>query len=102
MEAEEFDLFALRFKAWLKSDIMKLILVLMFTLLAVHANATAPAAVPVSPTRIGIVGLVHGHVESFLNGGSLTPAGGILNRPDVQVVGIVEPDEKLFDWYAQR
>ena len=52
--------------------------------------------------KIGIVGLVHGHVEGFLNGGSLTPAGGILNRPDVQVVGIVEPDEKLFNSYAQR
>jgi glucose-fructose oxidoreductase len=81
---------------------MKLILVLMFTFLAVHANAAVPAAVPGSPTKIGIVGLVHGHVEGFLNGGSLTPAGGILNRPDVQVVGIVEPDEKLFNSYAQR
>lgn len=74
---------------------MKPILVLMFTFLAVHANAAVPAAVPGSPMKIGIVGLVHGHVEGFLNGGSLTPAGGILNRPDVQVVGIVEPDEKL-------
>ncbi len=81
---------------------MKPILVLMFTFLAVDANAAVPAAVPGSPMKIGIVGLVHGHVESFLNGGSLTPAGGILNRPDVQVVGIVEPDEKLFNSYAQR
>jgi glucose-fructose oxidoreductase len=80
---------------------MKLIFVLMFTFLAVHANAAVPA-VSGSPMKIGIVGLVHGHVESFLNGGSLTPAGGILNRPDVQVVGIVEPDEKLFNSYAQR
>jgi predicted dehydrogenase len=90
------------FYSGLKSDIMKPILVLMFTFLAVHANAIVPGAVPGSPTKIGIVGLVHGHVESFLNGGSLTPAGGILNRPDVQVVGIVEPDEKLFNSYAQR
>ena len=81
---------------------MKLILVLMFTFLAVDANAAVPAAVPGSPMKIGIVGLVHGHVEGFLNGGSLTPAGGILDRPDVQVVGIVEPDEKLFNSYAQR
>src|SRR5271155_2313152 len=81
---------------------MKLILVLIFTFLAVDANAAVPAAVPGSPTKIGIVGLVHGHVEGFLNGGSLTPAGGILNRLDVQVVGIVEPDEKLFNSYAQR
>src|SRR6202042_2869611 len=33
---------------------------------------------------------------------ALTPAGGILDRPDVQLVGIVEPDQKLFDAYAQR
>jgi predicted dehydrogenase len=92
----------MRFTAWLKSDIMKLILGLMFSFLAGHANATVPAAVPGSPMKIGIVGLVHGHVESFLNGGSLTPAGGILNRPDARVVGIVEPDQKLFDSYAKR
>jgi len=52
--------------------------------------------------KVGVVGLVHGHIEGFLKGGSLTPAGGILNRPDVQVVGIVEPDQKLFDSYAER
>ena len=33
---------------------------------------------------------------------ALTPAGGILNRPDVEIVGIVEPDQKLFDSYAKR
>ncbi len=79
---------------------MKLILV-MLTFLAVHASAAVDAQ-PGSPMRVGIVGLVHGHVEGFLKGGALTPAGGILNRPDVQLVGIVEPDQKLFDSYAQR
>ena len=79
---------------------MKLILV-MLTFFAVHANAAVDAR-PSSPMRVGIVGLVHGHVEGFLKGGALTPAGGILNRPDVQLVGIVEPDQKLFDSYAQR
>ncbi len=43
-----------------------------------------------------------GHVAGFLNGGALTPAGGALHRPDVQVVGIVEPDRSLFDAYARR
>jgi predicted dehydrogenase len=81
---------------------MKQVLVLMFTILAVHANAAGPAAVPGSSMKIGIVGLVHGHLEGFLKGGSLTPAGGILNRPDVQVVGIVESDQNLFDSYARR
>jgi len=54
------------------------------------------------PLRVGIVGLVHGHVEGFLQGGALTPAGGILSRSDVRLVGIVEPDEKLFNSYAAR
>jgi len=80
---------------------MKPILVLMLTFLAVHANAAVDAT-PGSPMKVGVVGLVHGHIEGFLKGGSLTPAGGILNRPDVQVVGIVEPDQKLFDSYAER
>jgi glucose-fructose oxidoreductase len=80
---------------------MKLLLVLMLALLAMQANAAVDAAAG-SPMRVGIVGMVHGHVEGFLKGGALTPAGGILNRPDVQLVGIVEPDEKLFDSYAQR
>src|SRR5580658_1311593 len=80
---------------------MKPILMLMLTLAVVDAHGAANSA-PRSPMKVGIVGLVHGHVEGFLKGGALTPAGGILNRPDVQLVGIVEPDEKLFDSYAQR
>ena len=52
--------------------------------------------------KVGIVGLVHGHVESFLGGGNLNPAGSILKRPDTELVGIVEPDEALFEHYAQK
>jgi len=81
---------------------MRHIFVLIFALVAVYANAVEAAAVQGSPMKIGIVGLVHGHVEGFLQGGALTPAGGILNRPDVQVVGIVESDQTLFDSYAKR
>jgi glucose-fructose oxidoreductase len=60
------------------------------------------AQTPAAPLRVGIVGLAHGHVSGFLNGGALTPAGGALHRPDVQVVGVVEPDRTLFDTYARR
>lgn len=80
---------------------MKKTLLLLFTFLAPYANAATPAA-PGSPMKVAIVGMVHGHVEAFLAGGGLTPAGGILNRPDVELVGIVEPDQKLFDSYARR
>lgn len=51
----------------------------------------SPAA---SPFRIGVVGLVHGHVAGFFN--------SALKRQDVQIVGIAEPDRKLFDKYAAR
>ena len=55
-----------------------------------------------APLRVAIVGLNHGHVSGFLKGGALVPAGGALHRPDIQIVGIVEPDRKLFDAYVQR
>lgn len=81
---------------------MKKILLLTFALLAVQARS-AVAAAPSAPIKVGIVGLVHGHIQFAFSGGSfLAPAGGLLNRPDVQLVGIVEPDQKLFDSYAKR
>jgi predicted dehydrogenase len=52
--------------------------------------------------KVGIVGLVHGHVDTFFRGGNLAPAGGVLSRPDVELVGIVEPDDALFSRYAER
>jgi glucose-fructose oxidoreductase len=56
-----------------------------------------------APLRVAVIGLEHGHVSGFLNGGgALVPAGGALHRPDIQVVGIVEPKRDLFDRYADR
>ena len=55
-----------------------------------------------APLRVGIVGLVHGHSGGFLGGGALVPAGAALHRPDIQVVGIAEPQRALFDRYAKR
>jgi predicted dehydrogenase len=52
-----------------------------------HANAQAPF-------RIAMVGLVHGHVAGFF--------GQALKRPEVQIVGIAEPDRALFDRYARK
>jgi predicted dehydrogenase len=73
---------------------MKRLIVLLLAGLSTCASA--------APLRVGIVGLVHGHVAGFFHASALTPAGGILERPDVEVVGIVEPDQKLFDAYASR
>lgn len=77
---------------------MRSIRLIAVTLLILNAGRCLAAA----PMKIGVVGLVHGHAAGFFHGGALAPAGGLLSRPDVELVGIVEPDQKLFDSYAQR
>jgi predicted dehydrogenase len=59
--------------------------------LLVTLNAFAAAS---SPFRLAIVGLDHGHVDSFL--------ADALARSDVQVVGVVEPKSALAASYAER
>lgn len=59
--------------------------------LLVTMNAFAAAS---SPFRLAIVGLDHGHVDSFL--------ADALARSDVQVVGVVEPKSALAASYAER
>src|SRR5579859_610270 len=77
-----------------------------FLIASVISGGSQTATTATSPStgamKVGIVGLVHGHVESFLGGGNLNPAGSILKRPDTELVGIVEPDDALFDKYAQK
>jgi predicted dehydrogenase len=77
---------------------MKKLLVLALGVLLGWGTGSASA----EPLRVGIVGLVHGHVGAFLGGGAMVPAGAILKRPDVELVGIVEPDQALFDRYAKQ
>jgi predicted dehydrogenase len=52
-----------------------------------HSQATGPL-------RIGIVGLVHGHVEGLLWNAS--------QRDDIKIVGIYEPDTALFERLAAK
>jgi predicted dehydrogenase len=47
-----------------------------------------------SPLRVAVVGLVHGHVDGFLQHN--------LHRPDVEIVGISDPSRSLFDKYAKQ
>jgi predicted dehydrogenase len=54
------------------------------------------------PIRVAIIGLVHGHAGGFLSGGALVPAGGASKRSDVRIVGVVEPDNRVFESYANR
>jgi predicted dehydrogenase len=51
---------------------------------AVLSFAQSPAH---PPLRVGIVGLVHGHVHGFL--------GQSLHSPEIQIVGVAEPDPRL-------
>jgi predicted dehydrogenase len=55
------------------------------------------AAAPAQPTqrlKIGVVGLVHGHVAGFFR--------QALSRPDIEIVGIAEPDAALSRRYAEQ
>jgi predicted dehydrogenase len=61
---------------------------LAWALFAIPALRAAEAA----PLRVAIAGLVHGHVEGFLSNS--------VHRPEIQIVGISDPDRKLFDRYA--
>ena len=51
-------------------------------------------AAEAEPLRVAIAGLVHGHVEGFFSNS--------IHRPDIQVVGISDPDRSLFDRYAAQ
>jgi len=46
------------------------------------------------PLRVGIVGLVHGHVHGFL--------GQSLHSPEIEIVGVAEPDARLLSAAAAR
>jgi predicted dehydrogenase len=54
-----------------------------------HLRAQSPA-----PVRVAVVGLEHGHVAGFL--------GGLKQNPEVQIVGIADPDAALAAKYAQQ
>ena len=67
-------------------------LLCLFTFLC-GLNAAAFAQNP-APLRVAIAGLVHGHVEGFFENS--------LHRPDIQLVGIADPDQQLASRYATQ
>ena len=71
---------------------MKKMLLLLCSLVGLAA-LTAGAETNQPPMRLAVIGLVHGHVGSFIP--------NALNNPAVQLVGIVEPDQKLAAHYAE-
>ena len=67
---------------------MKLTLLVIFCLLASSFSAAQ------TPLRVAVAGLVHGHVEGFFENS--------LHRPDIQLVGIADPDQQLASRYAAQ
>jgi predicted dehydrogenase len=67
-----------------------------FIFLLACALLTSPAvcAAEGQPLRVAIAGLVHDHVEGFLSNAA--------HRPELQIVGISDPDRRLFDGYAKQ
>ena len=59
-----------------------------------HLHSQNPAQTNRSPLRVGIVGLVHGHVQGFFEHS--------LHDPAIEIVGIAEPDEALFAKYSKQ
>jgi predicted dehydrogenase len=55
---------------------------------------SASARASESKIRIGVIGLVHGHVAGFFR--------QALTRPDVEIAGIAEPDRELAGRYARQ
>jgi len=63
-------------------------------LAAPNARGQGAAAGQTAPFRIGIAGLVHDHILGFME--------QYQHRPDIQIVGIAEPDRELAARYAAR
>jgi predicted dehydrogenase len=69
-------------------------LILLFPFLSpahLHAQISEPNH---APLRVGIVGMVHGHVDGFFR--------EYLHSPQIEIVGIAEPDHQLFLKYATQ
>jgi len=60
----------------------------------VTCAAALPAAETKPPLRVAIAGLVHGHADGFFTSS--------LQRADIQIVAVAEPDRALFDRYAAK
>ena len=69
-----------------------IILVALFAAMLSYGQA-APAQAH-TPLRVGIVGLVHGHVHGFLQQS--------LHSPEIAIVGVAEPDKQLLAQAAAR
>jgi len=68
--------------------------VLFCSVLECQAQTQPDANTQSRRLRVAIVGLVHGHVSGFF--------AQSLRRPDIQIVGIFEPDRQIFSRYQNQ
>jgi predicted dehydrogenase len=61
--------------------------------LAIPSQSSAQAMTD-TPTRVAVVGLVHGHIDGFMK--------LLSNHPEVSLVGVAEPEEALRQKYQDR
>jgi predicted dehydrogenase len=61
---------------------------------ALLGSSPSLLAADAPPLRVAIAGLVHGHASGFFS--------HALQRKDIEIVGIAEPDRALFDQYAAK
>jgi predicted dehydrogenase len=67
---------------------------MIFLSLAGNLQGQSSGSQTGTPLRVGIVGLVHGHVQGFLDHS--------LHNPEIEIVGIAEPDQSLASRYAKK
>lgn len=75
---------------------MRTIYGITFLLLAQLMSMTLSAQTPKKPVRVGVVGLVHSHVGWILNRAKQT------GDPNIEVVGIAEPNREVAERYMKR
>ncbi|MGB7853590.1 MAG: Gfo/Idh/MocA family oxidoreductase [Candidatus Sulfotelmatobacter sp.] len=68
--------------------------IVIFLSLTVYFQSQTASPKTRTPLRVGIVGLVHGHVQGFFEHS--------LYNPEIEIVGIAEPDQSLASQYATR
>jgi predicted dehydrogenase len=71
---------------------IRIVSAILFSLLIAQSAFSASPAQP--PLRVGIVGLVHGHVHGFL--------AQSRHSPEIEIVGVAEPDAALLSQAAAR
>ena len=71
---------------------IRIVSVVLFSMLL--GQIAFPATPAQQPLRVGIVGLVHGHVHGFLDQSR--------HSSEIEIAGVAEPDSRLLSQAATR